>query len=444
MENNLDRYFREKLSNREHGVDPAWWQQAEALLDADRNRYRRFWTVILLTAIAALLVAGWWLLDGEKKEDNILGIHAQEIYAESQQETPTHIGDFENREMPQEKSGETSNALQSDHSTAYFDQNIKKQGQTDTRRQTQKNIAQPSHIQPPPAQLPISENNTQYNSNFTAENIFPNPSFDDNNIDESITSGLLEMSEITPAIDRTGRDLMLLDILPLTVRGDFLKNIGTRMESPNIRSNRWRLGFVAAQIMRAGNADGGQAMIGHRAGGVAHYCFTKNLFVGTGLQYHRRTGTFEVSKAAAQRSYRFGLEVDTTLLKPSSLHYVSVPLHLGWQHGRHALEAGLLLDYLASIRGAIGAFEKTDDLPPRKEFRAKEEGWLAEDGYKKWTATAQTGYRYRVNGALSFGVYANYTFGGILDENHAPPTGRFLLKEADKFYLTVQAVYFIK
>ena len=448
MENKLDQYFRENLQDREFEFENAWWKQAEELLDVERRRSRRrlfAWWGGAMVAVA-VAVAGIWLVV-EKSGDETGEIATQNVLAPGSEEDAVSGDFFEKNQTPATPEPESKTMREGKTGGPFFDQK-------NTENQQVSQQTQP----PPTASVEVKTEHTPLGnalkpgdkkSKIPAIEPAGNPATGIATQEKNRVSNPSKTTstdfDSTPETARRTEDLTALSLLATSVRGDFLKNLNTAA-STRKRSSHSRLGigFTAAQLMQAGASSREQAILGHRAGLVVRYEISKTWFVSSGLQYHRRGGTFEVSKAAESRRYRFGLEVDSQLLKPSSLHYVSMPVLLGWQRGRHIAESGLLLDYLAGLRGARGTFEKTTDLPPRKEFQAQQDGWLAEDGYKKMTVTAQLGYRYRVNRQLSLGVSANYTVGRILAENYEPPVGNFLLKEADKFYLSVQAVYFIK
>ena len=128
------------------------------------------------------------------------------------------------------------------------------------------------------------------------------------------------------------------------------------------------IGAMASQLILAGAPAGGKSIIGFQAGVVMEIALKYGWVVSSGLQYQRRTGTFEASKMTETRSYRFGLELAEEQLLPSSVHYIVLPLKLGWQRQRHFLEGGISLHFLVGLRGARGSLERTGDLPPRKEF----------------------------------------------------------------------------
>jgi hypothetical protein len=440
MENKLDQYFRENLQDREFEFENSWWQQAEALLESERRRKRRklaaWWTAGVVAL--ALGVAGWYFLSektGVKADPT-----ATQIPAAKQDENAVPSDSFEKNEPSQAGNMKDETKQDGKSEQSFFDQ---KQTKNQLSNQKKPALRVASGVFKKDKTTIAGDKKSENSTMETAASHSPANLTPEKNTDHNPTDSALPKSDFTPKAALRTEDLAALSQLSNPVRGDFLNDLKTGKNV--LRGNdRLSIGFTLAQLMQPGASNGEQTILGHRAGLVASYPISKNWFASTGIQYHRRSGTFEVSKAAEIRRYRFGAEVDSQLLKPSSLHYFSVPVLVGWQRGRHVLETGLLLDYLAGVRGAIGTFEKTTDLPPRKEFRAKQTGWLVEDGYKKMTATAQLGYRYRVNRQLSFGASANYTTGGILDKNYEPPVGNFLLKEADQFYLTVQATYFIK
>ncbi|MBK9012815.1 MAG: PorT family protein [Saprospiraceae bacterium] len=254
------------------------------------------------------------------------------------------------------------------------------------------------------------------------------------------------MPQAAPETEQFERQLApdFLALLPAFVTSNFEPKILAAITKIEVvKQRKWHLGLVASQLLNARPESGEQTRIGLRAGLVVRYDLPGNWYMSSGLQYQRRSGTFEATKLAAQRNYRFGLELDTLHLRPNSLHYLSLPVLLGWERSRHQFEAGLLLDFLSGVHGETGSYQKVGE-PPVKRFEQDISGWISTDGYRRFTPTAQFGYRYRAFGKWSLGLTANYTFGGILDKNFEPPLGGFLLKESDKFYLGFQAVYFIK
>ena len=209
------------------------------------------------------------------------------------------------------------------------------------------------------------------------------------------------------------------------------------------------IGISAAQFFQTTPKSDEQSAIVFRGGIFMKYKWSdkNNIYLLSGLNYQRRTGTFERSKLAETKKYSFGLQRDTNMLRPSSVHTVSLPVLLGMEKGRHIIEAGISVDYLTGVRGERGGFGRIPGSdPPAHGFVPVESGWISEDGFKKWTATGQLNYRFRVSTQWSFGLSANYIFGGVLENiNPGLPGGNGVeLKEDDNFHLGFQAVYILK
>jgi hypothetical protein len=288
------------------------------------------------------------------------------------------------------------------------------------------------------------DNNPFINQNI-AGHIAPNTFIETENQNNLPTNTSPSADEATPD-KRPVEDLAFLDLRQVLVYGDFTRPLKPGEAAAEFdKQSPFLIGITAAQLFQPNAKSGEKAILGYQAGLLLQYRLKGPWHLGTGLLYKYRTGTFDASKSAIGRNYRFGLETDTFVLRPSSLHYISIPLQLLWQKNRHILESGLVLDYLLGVRGEKGQYQRLVEPFVHRAFVAEEKGWLVEKGYKKFTTAAQLGYRYRVNKQLSFGISANYTFGGILEKQYEQPVaGQFLLKEADNFYLDLRAVYFIK
>ncbi|MCC6725986.1 MAG: hypothetical protein IT258_15885, partial [Saprospiraceae bacterium] len=210
-----------------------------------------------------------------------------------------------------------------------------------------------------------------------------------------------------------------------------------------VHTQRLRYGLAASQLLYPQSKSGQAKLIGQRAGIFIRYDLNNGFYLGSGLQYQRRVGTFGPSKEATARNYRFGLELDTLALRPNSLHYAGVPLVLGWIHRRHELEAGLQLDYLMGVWGEVGSYQRKGE-PAVRRFVAKDAGWLEKTGYRNFTPTAQLTYRYNLAGRWSIGVSANYILGGVFDPGFDKPTSKYLLQETGNFHLGLQAIYLLR
>ena len=201
-----------------------------------------------------------------------------------------------------------------------------------------------------------------------------------------------------------------------------------------------RIGLAAGQLMQAAPNTDENLITGFYGGVVFQYDLNKSWLLSTGIGYTYRDGHFDVSKSNESRKYRFGLEEMENQMRPTSLHYVSMPISAGWKKGHHVIEGGVVLDYLAGVRGAIGSIERIDPDQTIKEFVAREKGWITEDGFTRFNVSPGIGYRYRVNQEWSFGLSAQYAMQSITDQK---PEG-YILQEDDRLQLRLQAVYLFK
>ncbi len=444
MENNLDKYFRDNLSDRKFELKDEYWLGAQQLLEADERRRKRrglFWWFGGGMAVLALVALGW-VFWGEKET----GEPATKLVPNS-----TNAASASDAISPILEEKNTANtAAQTDINEAntakiHSEETVQKSDNTTTKTiDNQQITGKKSRSLFSNATI----NNGQTSQSDAAGN---STGAAENSSQQTTASGQIQAKNLTKAANEN-TDLErqsapdFLAILPAFVRSDFgKKDLATSTQPTKIevaKQRKLHLGLMASGMLRPGVGDGEKTLLGFRIGPAIRFDLRENWYLGTGLAYQRRSGSFEATQLATARNYRFGLELDTLLLRPNSLHYLSVPVLLGWQRNQHQLEASLQLDFLTGVHGESGSYQRQGE-PPVKRFTTEESGWIATDGYRRLTPTAQLGYRYLLSKNWSAGLSANYTFGGILDSGFEPPLGGFLLKESDKFFISLQMAYFI-
>lgn len=453
---NLDKYFKENLEGRQFEMKDAYWGQAEKML-AEEERRRRwgvwFWWGGAGLA-AAVLAALFFVFPSEKTDGEIAGNSGDSSIPKIENNIPDENEDETAREELNEKSETELNKQNeragsnlrgdkiNENAKNLIQKNIVSERGNSKKRKVEKTVFENKEAN----FLTIKNNNAQRQNGLENNDLEANKNtfgkFEkiNKNTDEEKTMEADNLiRETAPAA---------LATLPFFVKKEDEK---PHLKTANVKlrpGSKWGLSFTAAQLFQPILRSDEKPAIAFRAG----ILLRRNLggrngfYLAGGLQYQRRTGTFGQSKLAENRNYRFGLELDTSLLRPSSLHTLSLPVLLGRERGRHLAEAGLSLDYLMGVRGERGGIERIpESSPPRRGFVPAESGWIVEDGFQKWTATAQLNYRFRMNAQWSFGLSANYTFGSILEKinNELPGVG-VELKEDDKFYFGVQAVYLLQ
>jgi hypothetical protein len=415
MQQNIDSYFKEKLQPREFELKAAYWQQAEALLEAEEKKKRRglllWWGGGLLSvlAIAAIL----FLKNGETSPiqtsanqeltsiENTMAA-SNEVAKESTAEKP-----------PIAPVTEKTNASP----TINLIKNNKKKSQTKSITTLERAaVAQKMTSETPPAATNLSMEKRP-NASQTAS-VLPEKTIGRNAAPDAVS------------------------LLTLLVDGDFPDQppMGLKAGEGCFAPSPFHFGVTASQLMQAWPKSGENAITGFYGGVFFQYDLRNRWALSAGLGYTYRDGHFDVSKSTTTRQYRFGLEEMENQLRPTSLHYVSMPISLSWKRRQHILEGGVWLDYLAGLRGAIGSIERVDPDLPKKVFVAREKGWIAEDGFTRFNVSPTVGYRYLVNQHWSFGVSAQYA----LKNMTSPEPEKYILQEDDRFQLRLQAVYLIK
>ncbi len=456
MENNLDKYFQDKLHERKFEMKEEYWLGAQKLLEADeRKRKRRvlFWW---FSGGLGLLLVGLmgWLLLGENGTDRASTNPTQQVASEGgpvaqngQAVQPEKGNSAMVVEQPDSVSAARAGASFADgeknkkkvevgNASAVF----KKSESTDKQRVAK----QKSQSQIGAQQSKNSTEDGEKHGEMAIETKSKTISEAASNNDQytsSTENAKPQKSESALGFERIA-NLEKLPILFAYVVGNFEEKVLATTTQKIIpqQPRQWHFGLMASQLAFPQVDSGEQRLLGQRMGLVVRCDFRSGLYLSTGMQYHRRVGTFGPSAEAFGRNYRFGLELDTLQLRPNGLHYLGLPIVIGFERNRHQLEAGLLLDYLAGVRGQVGSYRKQGE-PPVKVFTATETGWMERTGYRKFVPTAQLAYRYNLVGQWSLGLNLNYQLGGIFDRKFDRPTRNYLLQERGKFHLGLQAVY---
>ncbi len=451
MENNLDKYFRDNLDDRRFEMKEEYWLGAEKLLDEqDRRRKRRvgfWWFGGGLSVLVLALLA--WLFFG-KKDGTISSNLASEIANNPKFKSEVISTDFENKnevKTGDETTSVASGNTLSDSATTGSKGQIPEQ-KNEQENQVNKNsptIQTTDNLRFNTSKTRSLYSNRQSVSAKSADVGGLNPAFESSEkAATAIATAQLKTnnSQVEKSTIEKQQVPSFLLQSPYSVIGFFSqKDLSTNVQKIEVSDPRkFHFGLMASQMLLPKRDSGQVAFVGQRAGVVLQYDLSENWHLSSGLQYFRRVGTFSATKSASQRNYRFGLEQDSLELRPTSLHYLSLPVMLGWQGNRHQLEAGVLLDYMAGVRGEAGSYRKTGE-PPVKTFQADKKGWMTTNGYCRFVPMLQLSYSYNLVGNWSLGLSANYRMGEILDKNFEPPVGSFLLKETEKFHLGAQVVY---
>lgn len=441
MENNLDKYFKDNLHDRKFEMKEDYWLAAEKLLDAqDKRRKRRVFFWWFNAGAGLLLLAGLaWVILGKNGQAasvkptteptvTTLKPNSSET-AIAEQHTMLELSEANTNEVASRstiKQKTAGNAMEMPVISEAANQGKAVHNQAVTSRKKPSTMAR--------AEMKSDSKNVQFQSEISQAGQVENKAMPTVQVDPK--PEIATLTEQTVAPEKLSARFAFLDYVS---EKPLVKAINDKIEPK--KTTGFHIGIMAAQMFQPNPAKDENMQLGNQLGLTLKYDLNADFYLASGINYSYRTGHFDATKQAEQRNYRFGLELDTLLLRPTSLHYIGIPLALGWQHNRHNIEAGIQLDYLTGVQGETGSIRKQGE-PPVKVFVADKKGWVTTDGYRQIMPTLQMGYNFRIARMFAIGLTANYTLGGILDPNYKPNLNSYLLKESDKFFVNLKAIYF--
>ena len=168
-----------------------------------------------------------------------------------------------------------------------------------------------------------------------------------------------------------------------------------------------------------------QNLVGWRAGVAFQYPLGKKWSARAGIAYYQRGGQFERSDEKTSITYGFGSQEATQFLAPQQLHYLTIPVELHYIKNRSDFSLGVGYHYLLGVQGQL---QETNDpeLNPNQTPALIQQGWVAENGFRKNHFDLSLGYTYQVNTRLNLRLRLRYTPGSILDSSYSAPSGAIL------------------
>lgn len=404
MENKLDNYFREQLSKREYPFQEAYWEAAQALLQRKKRRRRIFfWLFFGMAAVAT----GWWMWPAHTVVSP-KGVVETSLVQQKATGTKTAV--------PKSEDQPKSAALKS----------------TGDRREKLSAREEQSPVQPLDFPVPQTQQ-------VTSENEPALTPVTETELAEVAAIGKEQPVESELTSQRIGDfsalPLLTAEPLPLPwekrfVRTEWPQKLPWFFQNWSVLVSQVFTGEQSATLNRIGYRMALRKDMKLKSGFY--------LFAGTGYEY--RSGTFEASKVAVGRNYRFGLELDSQFLKPNSLHFVDLPIGIGVSKTRHQFELSLSPRFLLGLKGERGFYQRIENThPPQKQFVPVDSGWLVEDGFKKLSLAGEVAYWFRFNQRTAIGASAHFQPGGVLEKNYSAPIGNYILKESGEWTFRLSA-----
>ena len=421
----FDQFFKDKFKGRQFELNEAHWQAAEQLIiDQEKKKRRRGFFFWLLGGLLLLGVVGasWYFWP----EETIVQNEGIESTTQNQNAADAATSDPTISNTNSSQSTTISDNLHQTPSTKINTTNTVNERErsltSTTKSSTVKRIIEPTQLNE--NTLPTVEGLHQNSNNPTAE-LIQEPNIEGSTLDINLLKAL-------PTVP--------LETLYYPLRTEALNLTQAYSEEQEAadRTNEPYLGldfnFSTYPYFTTGTRND--------LGGKLGFTYGKPLGQRTkllaSLHYQQRGGTFDFFKESRKVAYRFAKAEERFVLLPEKLHYAEAGLGFALEKNKHSFEIGTSLNYLLGIRGDLLRFTSEDNF---ENATLENEGWIAEDGFKKWHVNMQLGYMHRFGTRLGLGARLNYTLGTILDKNYE--FSNVYLQEAEPLTLDLRFRYYI-
>lgn len=484
MENNFDKFFKDKLEHREFEMKPEFWEGAEALIEADKKSgyWRGFIIWFGVALVAGLSVFFIWknntsnpIVEAEKnssptlenslaptieKDKKELEISTNKISEENISEGKNESTEIDNNnnslnvipstsnKTVKNSNADLKNTKQSDIDSDVFSKTIPSNSSDGdlTRNNNSSEINNNNTITNPSGIISNEENSSNQTIDIPVADFKEKENEGDQNSTIKTETAKEKIESVKREDETTVQPIassstILLPFLELLLaNNNKIEKLDLETVCPftPARDKFVFGGFLGATSYPSGlNNSSETAFIGGKTGLFIEQNFEigkAKIALGAELAYHYRDGNFVKTKENEVTSYSFGRTVAQAKLTPENLHYLELPLYLKYQRKKMTFETGASFNYLLGVRGKVIDVDQTTQT-----------GWIPNLGFKKNHVNVLLGFHYRFSHNLHFGIRANYTPNGILDEEVILPDGLTVaLQESKPFYLTVRITQYLK
>ncbi len=436
---NVDKFFKEKLKDREIPFDEHYWKQASEMLDAQDRRRRSKWWFFILTAL--LLIAGSWyiwradnLVDrtkvtGTTAIDNLTkqeGNSAQQTEQSLQEQAIGQSGD----ELFG-KSQKSTNNLTEEQPGLSFTNKPKTLRNDPSKYEAISKIEKPKAINESLKNWPSGKPHDS--STPTIDNIaeVATRATENANLIQSTTDPLTyteQSGQTTDPAPKTEdasiesmQELFLLPShYPILESPQY--SIRQKVIAEKVKPVQWA---VKAGPTLHNATSGASGLIGAAVGVQWNFAIRPHWRLGAELLYEYRDGHFMTTNQSRTTVYSFGKTIQLNQLIPDNLHYVSLPVYMQYRWNAYALEAGLAPAFLTGIRGRVYVNEQSG-----------KQSWIEPHEFRKFHLQLMAGSRFHLAGGWDIGLRVRYAIGSILTSPDLSEIER-ALRESDKLNLQI-------
>lgn len=191
----------------------------------------------------------------------------------------------------------------------------------------------------------------------------------------------------------------------------------------NVKSSNWRLGILAglntAQDYPKFNSDTKSYTTQPIVGLTATYTPHPNWSINSGVLYHARGGV-NTTYAIDSIFYAFGASNKRTEVDVTMLHYIEIPLQVGYNFGKrkhHQLTVGVAYSYLMNAYGTSTSLETTAanslDVDNIYSPTGEVTSWGYQNVFTPHDLSVQLGYNVEVYKDVKIGISANYGLASV-------------------------------
>ncbi len=465
--NNLDKFFAEKLSQRKFEFNPAHWEAAEKLIELQEqnDRGKRFGWLLLLIPLLALVGCLCYFAKANYKADGTgtsTMTHSGMTSALNFIDNNTADASIKTTEKNNSTQANKTKTTVTELSTASTTEQVEMKNATESAYPksmnsrfptTQENnnttvIETPATVKASSDVETITEKgylNAASSELNRAELKLITPDTTSQNIKQSSTPkrDQASITPVQPTIDLIKKPMLstpdeavailnttntTLDVPVLFASIDEVPSEEKGVIIKEDRKKKIDVGLMAGTLFYSSKREAyegldstkssnGAYQVGFTGGLTAGFRFSDHFSIHADALYQWRKENLGVIGTTRSEAYSFGLVSKTVETHPQSFHSIEIPVYLAYTYGGHSIEAGVSCRHLFAIQG-IDKAEATPDLPSENSIEEIREGglffdennvWIPEDKYERFSASYMVGYRYWFNDRFNLGFRATYT-----------------------------------
>ncbi len=454
--NELDRFFKDKLENRQPEFNEAHWRAAEKLLDQQQAEKRPGWLWWAVLGILLLLVSLWWGITTKtdlNKGQEMATVDQEQAMKQTRKTTEIHDDNLSATTQlePLEPSAGENNHEQvinaSNNNIAVAQDEIPNLAATKKATPPAENFdrgPQQKHVNISDTENKEDQTLPSSPSTVLDESLISISEIDlqqtDNQVNEGdfdndVSTNLEENSTPEQPSRTAEKGTDKPSVLEILTRPEAIPNIDLALLERSAKTLQLKdpykiktpvlfsLGAHAMAMLNPEFKPGDSQLLGYNFGVDLRISRNSHWGLRTGLNYRIRAGHYNFADSLTEVAYSFGRLEKQYTLTPRALHFVELPVSISYRVNRHEMQFGGQVAYLAGVKGQVEV--PLDGFPLR---RNTEVGWIDKTGFKNIKIDLILGYHYAISTRCKAGLYLHYApMTWVKDENILQEDGRLMI-----------------